>query len=574
MQNLILSIAANLITSSILLVAQPNVVIIFTDDQGYGDLACLGNPIVKTPHLDKLHQQSIRFSNMHVNSFCTPSRASLMTGRYASRTGAYRTSAGRTMMHIDEITMADFFKSNGYATGLFGKWHLGDSYPHRPIDRGFTEVLWHRCGGVGQVSDYWGNDYFDDVYEHNGEHKRFEGYCTDIWFRGASDFIEKQVQQQKPFFAYIATNAPHVPYIVDKKYSAPYAKEATWKKGRAKDFFGMITNLDENIGKLRAKLQSLGAAENTIFIFMTDNGTSAGVEMEIDAIPTGKNQFNAGMRGRKASVYDGGHRVPCFIHWPKGEFTGGRDIKTIVAGYDILPTLIDLCKLKPQKVKHDGVSIAPLLKNSSEWNERTLVLQYHGGAGFTFKPQKWLKSAVLTQQWRLIDGDKLFDIEDDPSQSNDVASQHPAVVAKLREAYESWWDDISPRLTPVRTHIGNEAENPLTLCVVDQYTQVGNPSNKLSKFPTASAPYMLHVDQAGKYQMTLRRYPREADTPIEAVGAEIQIAGQTLKKTIKEDATKAQFDLELETGDAELLTYFHNSKGERGGAYFVYVERL
>ena len=178
----------------------PNVILILTDDQGYGDLACHGNPILKTPGLDELHAESVRLTDFHVMPFCTPTRASLMTGRSATRTGAYRTSSGRTMMHIDEVTMADVFAASGYATGIFGKWHLGDNYPHRPQDRGFGTTLWHRCGGVGQASDHWGNDYFDDIYERNGEFEQFEGYCTDVWFAGALEFIEMNARAETAVF--------------------------------------------------------------------------------------------------------------------------------------------------------------------------------------------------------------------------------------------------------------------------------------------------------------------------------------------------------------------------------------
>ena len=341
-----LILSLNLILALLPLQAAPNVILILTDDQGYGDLSCHGNPILKTPALDQLYAESVRFTDMHVNSFCTPTRASIMTGRCATRTGAYRTSSARTMMHTDEVTMADVFTASGYVTGLFGKWHLGDSYPHRPQDSGFQNVLWHRCGGVGQISDYWGNDYFDDTYERDGKFEKFEGYCTDIWFEGALDFIEDSAKARKPFFAYIATNAPHHPFRVSEEYEAPYKTAATWRKGGASKFFGMIANIDDNVAKLRRKLEEWELTEDTILIFMSDNGTAGGVEMDTDGLPAPGKGYNAGMRGRKASIFDGGHRVPCFVHWPGGGMVGGRDAAQLAAGYDLLPTLVDLCELK------------------------------------------------------------------------------------------------------------------------------------------------------------------------------------------------------------------------------------
>ena len=193
---------------------RPNVIVVMTDDQGYGDLGCHGNPVLKTPHLDKLHAESIRLTDFHVSPFCTPTRAALMTGNYPGYTGAYRTSSGRTMMHPDEKTVGNLFADAGYTTGMVGKWHLGDNAPHRPQDRGFQDVLWHRCGGIGQASDYWGNDYFDDTYERatdddrQGTFEKFEGYCTDVWFTESLRFVEKN--RDKPFFrAFPAADAAH-----------------------------------------------------------------------------------------------------------------------------------------------------------------------------------------------------------------------------------------------------------------------------------------------------------------------------------------------------------------------------
>ena len=234
--------------------ARPNVILVMTDDQGYGDLSCHGNPILKTPNLDRLYAESLRFTDFHVSPFCTPTRAALMTGRYPGRTGAYRTSSGRTLMHTDERTIADVFASNGYVTGMVGKWHLGDNAPHRPQDRGFQDVVWHRCGGVGQASDYWGNDYFDDTYERNGKFEKFEGYCTDVWFSESIRFIEEN--KNKPFFLYLATNAPHGPYRVGPEWSEPYAGKANW--GAGPQFYGMIANFDHNLGLLRERLEDSG----------------------------------------------------------------------------------------------------------------------------------------------------------------------------------------------------------------------------------------------------------------------------------------------------------------------------
>ena len=272
--------------------AKPNVIVVMTDDQGYGDLACHGNPVLKTPNLDRLYAESVRFTDFHVSPFCTPTRAALMTGNHPGYTGAYRTSSGRTMMHPDEKTVGHLFAEAGYATGMVGKWHLGDNAPHRPQDRGFQDVLWHRCGGIGQASDYWGNDYFDDTYERatadnrQGTFEKFEGYCTDVWFREGLRFVENN--RDKPFFLYLAPNAPHGPYYVAPEWAKPYQDNEQVANA---NFYGMVANIDHNMGILRRRLKELELADSTILIFMTDNGTAAGAKFQgLDSEPDNRLQ--------------------------------------------------------------------------------------------------------------------------------------------------------------------------------------------------------------------------------------------------------------------------------------------
>ncbi|MEZ6120615.1 MAG: arylsulfatase [Pirellulaceae bacterium] len=283
---------------------RPNVILIMTDDQGYGDMGAHGNPVLKTPNLDRLYSQAIRMTDFHVDPTCSPTRSALLSGRYSTKTGVWHTICGRSLMAADELTLAEIFKANGYATGMYGKWHLGDAYPLRPQDQGFDDVVCHGGGGVGQTPDYFDNDYFDDTYWRNGQTEKFEGYCTDVWFREATRFISQH--QDEPFFVYLATNAPHGPYLVDEKYRQPYDQQDR----NTSRFFGMIANIDENVGRLRSFLKENNLDQNTLFIFMTDNGTAQG-----------EGVFNADMRGKKGSEYDGGHRVPCFFYWPNGQLT-------------------------------------------------------------------------------------------------------------------------------------------------------------------------------------------------------------------------------------------------------------
>ena len=523
---------------------------------------------------DKLHSESVRLTNFHVSPFCTPTRAALMTGRYPARTGAYRTSSGRTMMHPDEKTIANVFADNGYATGMVGKWHLGDNAPHRPQDRGFQDVTWHRCGGVGQASDYWGNDYFDDVYEKDGKFEKFEGYCTDVWFNEAIDFVENN--KEKPFLLYLATNAPHGPFLVGKEWSGPYKDKVNWKKGP--EFYGMITNFDHNIGILRDKLKNLGISENTILVFMTDNGTSKGGIFDgLDSEPL--NGYNAGMRGKKSSVYEGGHRVPFFIHWPEGNLVGGKDINALTAHIDVLPTISELCGISvPDTYQPDGISFNPLLQNLDKGKKREhLVVQFQGGANFKGAPKEWEHTCIVKDDWRLINGKELYNIKNDPNQSHDIAETNPRKVEELRAVYPSFWESVSPRMTPVSIDLGNPDENPTTLCSQDWYLPKRNPPwnfRQISKLPKVTGPWKVDVKDAGKYRFTLRQFPKEANKPIKAVKAKIVISGLQEETAIEENSTGVVFELDLPKGKTELLTYLTTENGEVGGAYFTDVEAL
>jgi arylsulfatase A-like enzyme len=553
---------------------QPNVVIVMTDDQGYGDLGCHGNPVLKTPNLDRLHSHAIRFTDFHVSPFCTPTRGALMTGRDPGRNGAYRTSSGRTMMHTDEKTIANVFSESGYVTGMVGKWHLGDNAPHRPQDRGFQDVVWHRCGGVGQASDYWGNDYFDDTYERNGTFEKFEGYCTDVWFAEGMRFIEEN--QERPFFLYLALNAPHGPYRVAPEWSAPYRKQAEWASFA--NFLGMIVNIDHNMGLLRDRLDALKLSSNTILIFMTDNGTAAGATFQ-GLTSEALLGYNAGMRGKKSSIYEGGHRVPFFIYWPDGDLQGGRDIATLAAHIDVLPTLAELCGVAvPESHNPDGRSLVPLLKDSNApWERDHLVSQYHGGAHFRHAPEAVTGSYVMTERWRLLDGKELYDVAADPAQRNDVAAAHPDVVERLLGFYAPYWEAVSPRLNPVHIDLGNPAENPTTLCSQDWYMPHGNPPwnfGSIRTLPRVTGPWMVDVKKAGRYRLTLRQLPKEANAVVKAERAKVQIAGLEQECAVEPASKGVVFEFDLPAGPTELRTYLYNEAGVAGGAYFTDVQAL
>ena len=568
---------------------QPNVVLVITDDQGYGDLSCHGNPVLKTPHLDKLHSESVRLTDYHVAPTCSPTRAALITGHWTNRTGVWHTIMGRSMLRANEVTIGQIMADGGYHTAMFGKWHLGDNSPYRPEDRGFQEVLRHGGGGVGQTPDYWDNAYFDGSYFHNGKPVPVKGFCTDVFFDYAKRFISRVKNDEKPFFVYLCTNAPHGPMHSPKESSKPYAKQGA----NVANFFGMISNIDDNVGAMRAFLEKEGLTDNTIFIFTTDNGTS-----------TGANVHNNGMRGRKGSEYDGGHRVPFFIHWPNGGLTDGRDVKMITSYVDIVPTLIDYCSVPaPKGVKFDGVNIRPLIEGkATNWPDRILVTDSQR----VRDPIKWRKSAVMTDQWRLVNGKELYDIDADPGQKKNIASSHPSVVARLTSFYDAWWTEIVPTFgQPTAIYLGADAPlaNPVTLTCHDWIADGSTPWNQrhirnAEKRAGNTGFWAVDVKRAGTYTVELRRWPKEtgsaltaalktgADVPgvtpfravpgksFGAVQAHLKLGGQELTLPVKAGASGVTFTLDLEPGRDELWAKFSDAKGIPMGAFYAYVTKI
>lgn len=560
---------------------KPNIVFILTDDQGYGDLGCTGNSIINTPNINTLYSESVSFSDFHVGPTCAPTRAGLLTGHYHNSTGVWHTIGGRSLLRKDEVSLADIFKNNGYTTGIFGKWHLGDNYPYRPQDRGFNEVIMHGGGGIGQTPDYWGNDYFDDTYSNMGEHEAFEGYCTDVFFRKGMEFIKRH--KDEPFFCYIPTNAPHLPYNVEEKYADLY--RGSVPEDRAK-FYGMITNIDENIGKLREMLIEEGLAENTIVIFMTDNGTSGGCKVGKDGHVT--EGYNALMRGVKGSPYDGGHRVAFTLHWPSGGYDNFIDAKGLSANVDFLPTLIDLCGLtSPENLNFDGVSLVPMMKEEIIESGRYVVTD---SQRVPF-PIKWKESCVMQNKWRLVNGKELYDVSNDPGQVEDLAGLIPDKVKELRRAYEIWWNKVSERFDEeIPISIGSDKEK---LTVINSMDWRGDMADcawnqgQIRAGKICNSYVEILVEQDGKYCFELYRWPIEADMKIrdgiegELVGwfsggvalpimkASIKIQDKKFTKHVEADDKKIDFEIELKKGNTHLTTYFEDEEGFVRGAYYV-----
>lgn len=469
---------------------RPNVVVVLTDDQAYADLGIHGNPHVRTPNLDRFAREGTQFSRFYVSPVCSPTRASLLTGRYAYRTGILHTSRGGAKMHGDEVTLAEQLSSAGYRAAIFGKWHLGDNYPMRPTDQGFEHALIHKSGGISQGPDA-PSSYFDPRLWENNEPKETTGYCTDVFFSAAIDFIGQD--RKRPFFVFLPTNAPHDPLEVSPQYRDPYL--AMGLPEETARLYGMVENIDENFGRLIEALERHGLRENTVVIFLSDNGGA------------GKSRYNAGLRGNKASVYEGGIRVPFFVQWPRG-MKGGRTIDRIAAHVDLLPTILDVAGTVPAEgVPMDGVSLRPLLTESmpaSQWPDRRLFIQCHRG----LDPKRYQNFAVISQRHKLIGYPgtfgredlettgqepplELYDLGSDPGEQRNLASGQPGTVARLRREYEAWFESVaaSRGFAPGIIHLGSDAERRVHL---SRYQDGGYPGGIRSG-------WMVRVLSGGKY---------------------------------------------------------------------------
>ena len=431
----------------------PNIILVITDDQGYGPVGKHGHPWIKTPNLDKLHGQSIRFERFLVSPTCSPTRAALMSGRHPMKNGITHTILERERMALSTVTLPQVLAKAGYASGIFGKWHLGDEEPYQPHKRGFDEAFIHGAGGIGQkfncsCADVPGNKYFNPVIRHNGSFVKTNGYCTDLFFTAGMGWIQEMKAKRKPFFAYISTNAPHGPFIAPPQNAKKFTDLGFSERDAG--FYGMIENIDENMGRLMGKLDQWDLSKNTILIFMSDNGSVGGMVREGSKLGTSQDGkpmegFNAGMKGAKASADEGGVRVPFFIRWP-GKFSPGKAVERITAHIDLLPTLADIAGIDQlPKEQVEGRSLVPLLKNpNAKWKDRYLFTQgarWKTGAEPT--DHMWKRFAVRNERFRLVEN-SLYDMKADPGQTTDVAGKFPKIVKSMREAYEEFWKDTRP----------------------------------------------------------------------------------------------------------------------------------
>lgn len=467
---------------------KPNVLLILADDMGWGDVRCHGNEKISTPVLDKLQRQSVELDHFYVSPICSPTRASLLTGRHHFRTRVLNTSFGLEVLHGDEVTLAEALKPAGYASGCFGKWHNGANHPSTARGQGFDEFLGFNGGFF--------SNYFDPALEHDGVTVVRKGFITDVLAEAAMAFIENHRSQ--PFLCYVPFNACHSPMQAPADLFAKYSALGFEPKTAA--VYAMIENLDANVGRLLAKLDALGVAQNTIVMFASDNGPNT-------------DRFNGGMRGRKGSVFEGGQRVPCFIRWP-GKLEAGKRVAHIAQHVDVLPTLLDLAGVPlPQAQPLDGVSLAPLLRDTAVvWPERVLF-EVTGRGGKDGAPIAKYPGTVRSETHRWVHDGKqemLFDLRNDPGEKNNIAAQQPAIAAQLSQAYDEWFRQAvaatAGKVQRFPINFGDSTELLAPYATLEGGAKFFGQGwdNDGVLFPTNTAAVVWNVDvpRAGRYEVT------------------------------------------------------------------------
>ena len=565
--------------------ARPNVLLVMTDDQGFGDAGFQGNPILKTPNLDALAASGVRFTDFLASPTCSPSRAALLTGRHEFRSGVTHTIEGRNILRAGVPTMADAFAKSGYRTAIFGKWHLGDPRPFHPIDRGFLHALLVGGGATGQTPDFWGNTMFDPHLQENGEWKPFKGYMTDIFVEEALKWIRAE---KKPWFCYLPLNAPHVPLQVGEEWSKPYL-DAGLPEHLAK-FYGMIANLDSELGKLLAELAKDGLDRETIVIFLGDNGTALGGSPRSE-------DFNGGLRDTKGSAYQGGVRIPAVFSWP-GHFPADQKVNTLGSLCDILPTLAQACSLDLSKFPEpEGRSLLPILltgKQPADWTDRivpTHVARWNSGTPEEKLP--FLNASVRNQRYSLVNGKELYDLETDPGQKNNIAAANPEIRDQLHKAHLDWWNSVRADAMSIQPFIlgqgtvdltcmdwqpSRATDQPLASGTWEQETlREWQEGKKIMGIDGAAGGWLVDVKKPGVYSLELRQRPAEATEPKPFTKGEarVELNGKTIRAEIPDGAESVKLRIELPAGEIFLEPVIDGQRasGLPQGAYFCRVIR-
>lgn len=551
--------------------ARPNIVLILADDQGWGDLSMNGNTNVRTPNIDRIGKEGAQFSRFYVSPLCAPTRAGLLTGRYHYRAGVWGVSNSREFMNLDEVTLADLLKKNAYATGCFGKWHNGSQYPYHPNGRGFDEFY-------GMLSGHYAN-YFNTTVDHNGEPAKSTGYIADDLTTKAIDFIEKSKKANKPFLCYIPYNTPHSPFQVpDENYNRVKArgiKQFSQNKDEEDEettitALAMTENIDDNVGRILKKLDDLKLTDNTIVIYLSDNGPNSW-------------RWNGDMKGRKGTPGEGSVRVPFLIRWP-GVIPAGKVVDGNAAYIDLLPTLIDLTGIPMKKTGKplDGISLQPALTGAAELPDRLLFLSIN-------------KNNSVRKGHYLYQNNALYDLAADSTQQHNIASEHPALTDSLRTAFDNWYADVYKNIDSSRSLPVGYSQFPKT--VLPSQDAMLHRSSKGTLSYSASAPnsswianwsdtasyasWNVDVHTTGRYQVNVRYTSADAGDRFKLVLNKSQIAGtipeafdpplisspdrvkRTAESYEKEFRTLNVGEIRLEKGRGELKLLATDLKGSK-----------
>jgi len=591
---------------------RPNILLFICDDLAWGDVGRHGNPHLRTPNLDTLHDASTRLTQYRSGPVCTPARAALFTGRYAQRTGAIDTYMGRSMMHRDEVTLAELLKAAGYRTCISGKWHLGDCYPLRAMDQGFDEALVHNGGGLGQWAN-WGyadaewegaanaGQYTDPKLMHNGELVQREGYCTDVFTCHAIDWIASQEaanakrKKPSPWFSVVGFNAPHCPHEVPERYVEPYREMKLPEKWAR--LYGMVENIDENVGRALAALDEHGIADDTIVIFTSDHGPCGSAAHE------GADRFNAGLRDRKGSVYDGGLRVPMFIRWPEGGLKKDHEIDRVANPVDVLPTLAAAAGIgdvaaavdrlaeaeledapgdvagrvrRPRKL--DGIDLLPLLRRDvppAKWPDRHLFVQWHRGD----VPQRFRNCAVVSQRYKWCvpddtEREQLYDITADAAEKHDLTRELPELAAEMRAAYDAWFDEVSTErgdtpeqsYAPPAIEIGTEHERPTPLTRQDWRMVAGMPDDWSD---AGIGGWIVRQPRQRQHRITLTFAP-----PTQPATVHLAWEGGAAEAAVEPDTSAVKFDKVPLPGGRSRIDAWIDEGGKARGVRYAFLERV
>ncbi|MEM8734974.1 MAG: sulfatase-like hydrolase/transferase, partial [Planctomycetota bacterium] len=532
-----------------------------TDNQGYFELECKGNPYLKTPNINAFARRGVDFCNFHAENFCSPSRAALLTGRQPMRMGVHNTVGGVSLLSPDEVTLADRLQAAGYRTGIFGKWHLGMSHPFHPSLRGFEDVFVHGGGGIGQLEDYAGNKHMDAHFQDNGIWKATSGFSTDILFNEAMDFIEASKDQ--PFFCYIPTPAVHFPVEAEPKARARIKARGVREDDTNLSLLSMIENIDENLGRLIEYLERRDLRENTLVIFMADQG----VGDRGSAMPYWPGRDRQQDLGNAS---EGKHRVFCMMQLPGVTQAGANEALTCIR--DICPTILDICGVsQPDNV--DGRSLVPLLKGNPRWpDDRILVMQCPRGR----EREKWKHAAVKQGDWRLVSNSRLYNVRDDSLMQKDLSSEHPELTKRLTTAYEEFWTSLPAESDLVQRHVLGAKSAPSTLLCAMDWREGGSPWNSgaLRDNFRGQGSWFVRVEQAGRYRMKLCRTMKETPLPLLATEGTVTVGTVQASAQLGENGSECVLEIDLEPGDFALKTELRKSsdREDKWGANFLYVD--